>query len=71
MRTNIVIDDQLMAEAMALSGATTKREAVDQALRLLVKLERQGQVRDYLGKLEWEGDHESSRQGRFPQSELP
>ena len=38
MRTNIVIDDKLIAEAMKLSGAKTKREAVEDSLRLMVQL---------------------------------
>ena len=41
MRTNIVIDDKLLAEAMKLSGARTKREAVEDSLRLMVRLKRQ------------------------------
>ena len=56
MRTNIVIDDRLIAEAMRLSGARTKRQAVEDSLRLMVKLKRQEQVRQAHGKLKWSGD---------------
>lgn len=56
MRTNIVIDDALMAEALATSGARTKREAVDLALRTLVRLHRQERLRRLRGALPWEGD---------------
>ena len=61
MRTNIVIDDELIAEAMQLSGARTKREAVEQSLRLLVQLKRQEQLRTTRGKLKWVGDLEAMR----------
>jgi Arc/MetJ family transcription regulator len=61
MRTNIVIDDQLMKEAMRASGAATKREAVETALRLLVGLKRQERIRRLRGKLKWEGDLDTMR----------
>ncbi len=61
MRTNIVIDDRLIAEAMRLSGARTKRQAVEESLRLMVKLKRQEQVREAHGKLKWTGDLEAMR----------
>jgi len=46
MRTNIVIDDQLVADAMKLSGVKTKREAVDLALRRLVTSARKKDILD-------------------------
>jgi Arc/MetJ family transcription regulator len=61
MRTNIVIDDELMKEALALSGLKTKREVVEMALRRYVKLKRQEEIRQYFGKLKWEGDLEAMR----------
>jgi Arc/MetJ family transcription regulator len=61
MRTNIVIDDRLIAEAMRLSGARTKRQAVEDSLRLMVKLKRQEQVREARGKLRWTGDLDAMR----------
>jgi Arc/MetJ family transcription regulator len=61
MRTNIVIDDRLIAEAMRLSGARSKRQAVEDSLRLMVKLKRQEQVRQAHGKLKWTGDLEAMR----------
>jgi Arc/MetJ family transcription regulator len=61
MRTNIVIDDELIAEAMKLSGARTKREAVEDSLRLMVRLKRQEQVRRARGKLKWVGDLDAMR----------
>jgi Arc/MetJ family transcription regulator len=65
MRTNIEIDDQLMAEALELSGQKTKRAAVEEALRLMIKLKRQKEVAKLFGKLKWEGDLEQSRLGRL------
>ena len=64
MRTNIVIDDELMEEALKVSGARTKREAVELGLRTLVRLAKQGRLRRYRGKLRWEGDLESMRRDR-------
>jgi Arc/MetJ family transcription regulator len=61
MRTNIVIDDDLMKQVMKLTGLKTKREAVEQGLKTLVRLKRQEQIRQYRGKLSWEGDLDSMR----------
>ncbi|WP_025323051.1 type II toxin-antitoxin system VapB family antitoxin [Deferrisoma camini] len=66
MRTNIVIDDALIREAMRLTGSRTKREVVDLALRRLVRLERQRDVLALEGTLNWEGDLEALRQTRVP-----
>jgi Arc/MetJ family transcription regulator len=60
MRTNVEIDDKLIGKAMELSGARTKREAVDVALRILVRLKDQEQIRRLRG-LGWEGDLEAMR----------
>lgn len=65
MRTNIVIDDELIAEAMRLTGIRTKREVVDTALRTLVRLRRQRDVLTLEGKIVWEGDLEEMRQTRY------
>jgi Arc/MetJ family transcription regulator len=61
MRTNIDIDDDLMAEAMRASGLPTKRETVEAALRLLVKLKAQQRIKRYRGKLRWQGDLDRMR----------
>lgn len=61
MRTNIVIDDELMNDALRLSGLRTKREVVESALRLLVQLKKQEGIRLYRGKLRWEGDLDDMR----------
>ncbi|MCX7961211.1 MAG: type II toxin-antitoxin system VapB family antitoxin [Burkholderiales bacterium] len=49
MRTNIVLDDRLVREAMRLAGARTKREAVDLALRRLVQSARQRRLLELFG----------------------
>lgn len=61
MRTNIVIDDKLMEDALRATGLKTKREAVELGLRTLIRLKRQGAIRDFRGKLQWEGDLEEMR----------
>lgn len=61
MRTNIVIDDQLIAEALQTSGYKTKKEAVEQGLLLLVQRNRQQAIRQLRGKIKWEGDLDAMR----------
>lgn len=61
MRTNIEIDDQLLADAQSLSGSSTKKQTVERALRLMVELGRQSEVRRLRGRLSWEGDLEEMR----------
>lgn len=61
MRTNIVIDERLMKDALKATGAKTKREAVELGLRTLVRLKQQEAIRAYRGKLAWEGDLERMR----------
>jgi Arc/MetJ family transcription regulator len=56
LRTNIVIDDKLMSTALKTSGLNTKKEVVEEALRLLVKVKNQSKLRKLRGKLKWEGD---------------
>ncbi len=63
MRTNIVIDDKLMADALKATGVGTKKEAVELGLRMLVKQNRQQAVRKLRGKLRWEGDLNKMRGG--------
>lgn len=61
MRTNIEIDDQLMADAMEFTGAKTKREAVDLALKALVRAAAYDGIRSLRGKVDWQGDLEAMR----------
>jgi Arc/MetJ family transcription regulator len=64
LRTNIEIDDKLMAEAQKASGLATKKQTVEQALRLMVKLRRQQEVGAAFGRYRWRGNLASSRTGR-------
>lgn len=56
MRTNIVIDDKLMAAAMEAGGFKTKKEAVEEGLRLLARRKAYQGLRALRGRLEWLGD---------------
>ena len=58
MRTNVVIDDELMART---SGCRTKRSAIESGLRLLVQVNSQKKLRDLKGKITWDGDLEDMR----------
>ncbi|MEC9340713.1 MAG: type II toxin-antitoxin system VapB family antitoxin [Pseudomonadota bacterium] len=61
MRTNIVIDDKLMADALKATGAKTKREAVEMGLRTLLELKKQERIRGLRGKLRWNGNLDEMR----------
>jgi Arc/MetJ family transcription regulator len=63
VRTTIEIDDALMTEAQKASGQT-KKQTVEQALRLLVRLRRQDDVAAAFGKYRWRGNLAQSRKGR-------
>jgi hypothetical protein len=64
MRTNVVIDDKLMADALKACGARTKREAVELGLKTLLQIGRQAEVRRLKGKVNWEGDLEAMRRDK-------
>jgi Arc/MetJ family transcription regulator len=64
MRTNVVIDDELMRETLSATGLKTKREAVEEGLRTLVRLKRQEEIRQFRGKLDWQGDLDAMRSDR-------
>ena len=61
MRTNVVIDDQLFAQAQRLTGLSTTREVLEEGLKLLVRLKQQEKVKAWRGKLRWDGDLETMR----------
>ncbi len=65
MRTNIVLDDNLVNRARELTGLKTKRAIIDEALRTLIRMHEQKSVRELRGKLNWEGDLNKMREGRF------
>jgi len=64
MRTNIEIDDKLMRDALRATGLKTKRAAVEQGLRTLLRLIRQSEIRRLRGKLDWQGDLNAMRSDR-------
>jgi Arc/MetJ family transcription regulator len=61
MRTNIIIDDELMNEAMALSQLKTKKAVVETGLKLLVQIKKQERIQRLRGKLKWDGDLDGMR----------
>lgn len=61
MRTNIVIDDSLMNQALIISGCKTKKETVEEGLKLLIAQKNQSRIRSLRGKLNWEGDLDQMR----------
>ena len=64
MRTNIVIDDKLMNDALKATGLNTKKEAVEMGLKALIRLKQQEKIRKFKGKLAWEGDLAEMRKTR-------
>jgi Arc/MetJ family transcription regulator len=61
MRTNIVIEDKLMRDTLRATGFKTKREAVEEGLRTLLRLAKQAEIRRFRGKLDWQGDLDAMR----------
>jgi Arc/MetJ family transcription regulator len=61
MRTNVVIDDDLMDEALKVSRLKTKKDAVEAGLKLLVQRKKQENIKNLRGKLHWKGDLEDMR----------
>jgi Arc/MetJ family transcription regulator len=66
MRTNIEIDDDLMDEALKVTGLPAKRAVVEEGLRLMVRLRKQARTLKTLKGLGWEGDLDEMRQDRTP-----
>ena len=64
MRTNIVIDDKLMRDTLRATGLKTKREAVEEGLRTLLRLRKQAEIRRLRGKVDWQGDLDALRSKR-------
>jgi Arc/MetJ family transcription regulator len=64
MRTNIEIDDDLLAQAMAATGLPTKRATVEAGLQMLVQIRQQAEAFESLRGLGWDGDLDAMRQGR-------
>jgi Arc/MetJ family transcription regulator len=71
VRTNVVVDQRLITEALDLTGLKTKRAVIEEALRTLTRLKRQERVRALRGQLHWEGNLDEQRAGRFSDVERP
>jgi Arc/MetJ family transcription regulator len=56
MRTNVVLDDDLVKSALSLSGLKTKKKAIEEGLKLLIQVNRQKKIKDFRGKLKWTGN---------------
>ena len=61
MRTNVVIDDDLMESALKVSGKKTKKDAIEEGLRLLIRIKDQERIKDFRGKLKWTGNLDEMR----------
>jgi Arc/MetJ family transcription regulator len=64
MRTNVVINDDLMESALRTSGIKTKREAIEEGLKLLVQIKNQEKIKGFRGKLKWTGSLDEMRVDR-------
>ncbi len=64
MRTNIVIDDELIRRAMKATGLKTKKAAVEAGLQMLLQVKAQSGIRRLRGKIQWEGNLDELRSGR-------
>lgn len=64
IRTNVVLDEKLVAKCQKVTGIKTRRALIDYALRELIRLEDQKGVRELRGKVKWEGDLAEWRRGR-------
>ncbi len=71
MRTNIDIDDALMARALEVTGLSSKRAVVEEGLKLLARVHDQKEFLDLGGTIPWEGDLAASREGRCFEVEEP
>jgi Arc/MetJ family transcription regulator len=65
MLTKIEIDDELLRQAMRRTGASTKEAVVGAGLRLLVATYDQTGIRRLRGKVQWRGNLNALRRGRF------
>jgi len=65
MRTNIVIEDELIKKCIEYTGLKTKKEIVNFALLELIQRKERKEILRFKGKLHWEGDLEEMRRSRF------
>ena len=65
MRTNVVLDDELIKSALKLSGFKTKRKAIEEGLKLLIDVHRQRRIKGFRGKLRWAGNLNEMRRDKW------
>jgi Arc/MetJ family transcription regulator len=63
MRTTVAIDDQLLKQALEITGLKTQEEVVALGLQTLIRLKQQLKIKQFKGKLRWEGDLDEMRLG--------
>ena len=71
MVSDLKIDESLLTDAMKYTGLTTEEAVIEEALRTLVRLKSQEEIRKLRGKLLWQGDLDTMREGRIPPSSEP
>lgn len=71
MVADLKIDESLMADAKKYTGLATEEAVIEEALRTLVRLKSQEQIRELRGKLHWQGDLNATREEREPQVPEP
>lgn len=64
MRTNVVLDDDLVKSALEVSGLKTKKKAIEEGLKLLIDVHCQKRIKTYRGKLRWSGDLDKMRRDK-------
>ena len=64
-RTNVVLDDRLVAQCQVATGISTRRSLIDHALQELLRHERQKTILELKGRIAWRGDLKSWRKGRL------
>jgi len=64
VRTNVIIDDNLMESALKVSGLRTKKDAIEEGLKLLVQMKSQAKIKGFRGKLKWTGNLDEMRSDR-------
>ena len=64
MRTNVIINDDLMATALKVSGLKTKKTAIEEGLKLLVQVQGQKAIKSFRGKLKWSGNLDKMRKDK-------
>lgn len=64
MRTNVVINDELMESALKVSGFKTKKDTIEEGLKLLLQVKGQEKIKGFRGKLKWIGNLDEMRTDR-------